>query len=33
VGKAEVLKNGAAGFALREYGEDAHGVASPYLRN
>ena len=27
-GKAEVLKNGAAGFALAEYGEDAHAAAA-----
>jgi hypothetical protein len=27
-GKAEVLKNGAAGFAPREYGEDAHAAAA-----
>jgi hypothetical protein len=27
-GKAEVLKNGAAGFARREYGEDAHAAAA-----
>jgi hypothetical protein len=28
VGQAQVLKNGTAGFALREHGEDAHAAAA-----